>query len=353
MSFTREVNPEMIALARAARGMSQIELADCIGITNGLISRWEHGIAAPPPEKVAQLAKALHYPPSLFYRPEHVQGSDSVCFHHRKKKSMPARLLARIEAEMHLAQLQMKRLMDDLEIEAPYNLLTLDPAEHGGPAQVAVTLRAYWRLPSGPISNLVRIVESAGAVVLMRDFGTRKLDGMSCWAKHTPPLFFINDTFPVDRQRWTIAHELGHLVMHKTPPDDDQEEQAEEFAREFLMPSSETLPELRRLTFQRLPALKQIWRVPMKEITTAASRRQALPPSRIKSLGVQYSRARWHTAEPYELSAERPALATEAIRVHHSEHGYSTAELATAVDLFSDEFERNYGLGFPNQLRLV
>lgn len=353
MPVGREVNPEMVALARKARGMSQVELAGYIGVTNGLISRWEHGIAAPPPEKVEQLSKALRYPPSLFYRPEHVQGSDSVCFHHRKRKSMPARALAKIEAEMHLAQLQMKRLMDDLEIEAPYNFLTLDPAENGGPTQVAVALRTYWRLPAGPISNLVRVVESAGAVVLVRDFGTRKLDGMSCWAKHTPPLFFINAAFPVDRQRWTIAHELGHLVMHKTPPDDDQEEQAEEFAREFLIPSSEAMPDLRRLTFQRLPTLKQLWRVPMKEITTAASRRRALPPSRIKSLGVQYSRARWHSAEPYELSEEHPALAAEAIRVHLSEHGYKTEELATIVDLFTDEFEQDYGLGPRNQLRLV
>lgn len=349
----REPNHEIIALARKARGLSQVQLALAIGVTNGLISKWEHGIATPPDDKIQALADALRFPSSLFFRPERVQGTDSVCFHHRKRKSMPARLLERIEAEMHLAQLQTKRLLDDLEVETPYHFLTLDPAERGGPEQVAAELRAYWRLPAGPIPNLVRVVESAGAIVLLRDFGSLKLDGMSCWAKSTPPLFFINSALPVDRQRWTIAHELGHLVMHATPPDDDQEVQAEAFARELLMPKAETMAELRRLSFQRLPSLKQIWRVPMKEVTTAASRRGAVPPNQIKSLAVQYSRAKWHSAEPYALSLEQPVLAAEAIRVHLSEHGYSPSELAEIMGLLPDEFEREYGLAPRNQLRLI
>lgn len=349
----REVNPEMVGLARKARGVSQVELAAAIRVNNGLISKWENGVVSPPPEKIERLADALGYPPSLFYRGEHVAGSDSVCFHHRKRKSMPQRLLERIEAEMHLAQLQVKRLLDDLDIEAVYSFLTLDPAESGGPARVAAELRAYWRLPPGPISNLVRVVESAGAVVLFRDFGTRKLDGLSCWSKHTPPLFFINAGMPTDRQRWAIAHELGHLVMHATPPDDDQEEQAEAFAREFLIPTADTAADLRQLTFQRLPALKQIWRVPMKEITTTASRRNVVPPNRIKSIAVQCSRAGWNTAEPFEITPEMPALAVQAIQVHLTDHAYTSEELAAVVDLLPDEFERDYGLAPRNQLRLI
>ena len=69
---------------------------------------------------------------------------------------MPARLLDRVEGQMHLAQLQMKSLLADLSIESPFQLLTLDPAEEGGPSQVAIELRSYWRIPPGPISNLVQ-----------------------------------------------------------------------------------------------------------------------------------------------------------------------------------------------------
>jgi len=317
-------------------------LASAIGVSPGLISKWEHGVSVPPSERVKALAAALEYPERLLYRPEKVAGSDSVCFHHRKRKSMPLRLLDVVEGQMHLAQLQMKNLLEDLAVETSNQFMTLDPGEAGGASKVAAQLRAYWRIPSGPISNVVRVVENAGAVVLLRDFGTLKLDGMSCWAKSTPPLFFINSALSVDRRRWTIMHELGHLIMHASPPDEDQEQQAEDFAREFLLPTDETMPDLRRLTFQRLPALKHHWRVPMKEITTAASRRGAIPPNKVKSIAVQYSRAGWHTAEPYALPSEEPELAAEAIRVHLAD-GFTRKELADIAILFEDEFVRTYG----------
>jgi Zn-dependent peptidase ImmA (M78 family) len=255
---------------------------------------------------------------------------------------MPAKILARIEAEMHLAQLQVKQLLVDIEIESPYTLMTLDPDEYGGPQGVARAVRSFWRLPNGPVGNLVRVVEAAGAVVLLRHFGTRKLDGMSCWAKSTPPLFFLNSDEPAERQRWIIAHELGHLIMHSTPPDSDPEQQAEDFARELLLPTAETSVDLRKLTFQRLPALKQVWRVPMKELITAASRRAALPASKVKSLSVQYSRAGWNNREPYPISPEVPSLVDAAVRVHLDEHGYTTEELAAISDLLPDPFIREY-----------
>lgn len=339
-----EPNAEMLVLARQAKGFTQEELAQRLKVSAGLISKWEHGIAVPGPSHIDALVDVLGFPPSLFYRSERVRGTDSICFHHRKRKSMPAKLLDRVEANMHLAQLQMKRLLAELSIESAFSLMVLDPEEHGGPEGVARSLRTFWRLPRGPISNMVRVIEAAGGVVLLRRFGTPKLDGMSCWAKNTPPLFFVNADNPVERQRWTIAHELGHLTMHSVPPEEDPEVQAESFAREFLMPATETNPDLRRLTFQTLPALKQSWRVPMKEIITAAARRDALPTNKVKSLSVQYSRAGWNTREPFALSPERPSLAETAIRVHLTDHGYSTEELATISDLFPEDFVREYPL---------
>lgn len=342
MTRWQEPNPEMLILARQAKGLTQGDLADGLKVTPGLISKWEHGIAIPSPGQVEAAAAVLGFPPSLFYRQERVRGTDSICFHHHKRKSMPAKTLSRIEAEMHLAQLQVKRLLTDLAIESAFSLMTLDPDEYAGPEGVARAIRSFWRIPSGPIVNLVRIIEAAGGVVMLRQFGTRKLNGMSCWAKNTPPLFFLNSDEATERQRWTIAHELGHLIMHSTPPDGDPEEQAESFARELLLPSAETVVDLRHLAFQRLPALKQVWRVPMKELITAASRRGVLPPSKVKSLSVQYSRAGWGTREPYPLSPEVPSLVDAAVRVHLDEHGYTTAELAAISDLLPDSFARDY-----------
>ncbi|MEI2704074.1 MAG: ImmA/IrrE family metallo-endopeptidase [Ilumatobacteraceae bacterium] len=345
-------NEEILTLALDSRARTSAWLANEMQVTPGMVSKWLHGTVVPSDDRAVEIAGKLNYPVRLFYRPERVRNSDSVCFHHRKRKSMPARLLQRIEAEMHLTQLQAKRMLNDLEIESTLPFLTLDTDEFGGAAETAQALRSYWRVPPGPIANLTTLVESAGAVVVLRSFGTTKLDGMSCWAKGTPPLFFLNADLPTDRQRWTLAHELGHLTMHGTPPQGDPEVEAEDFARELLLPAGATTTELRRLSFMRLPALKHEWRVPMKELITAAHRRQLLPPSKTKSLSVQYSRAGWGTSEGYPISPERPSSIGEALRIHLGEHGYTVDELAAVVDLYPDEFRGNFNIPDPKEPRL-
>lgn len=342
-------NPDMLYLARQARGPKSLRaLGEEVGVSEGQIHKWENGVQVPSEERVVALSRALRYPPTLFFRPETVRGSDSICLHHRKRKSMPATQISRIEGEMHLAQLQIKRLLTDLAIDSPFNLMTLDPEDHGGPAGTADALRSFWRLPVGPIPNVTRMIESAGAVIMQVDFLTNKLDGMSCWARSTPPLFFINSRLTTDRMRWTVVHELAHLVMHHSPPEGDAEVEADDFTREMLLPKSKVMHDLRTLSFRSLPALKQIWRVPMKELITAASRYEALPPAKVKSLAVQYSRAGWHNAEPYELSPEQPMLIESANQVHLGEHGYTISELAQVADLEPDEFQSLYSIQAEN-----
>src|SRR5437870_1642062 len=85
------------------------------------------------------------------------------------------------------------------------------------------------RSPTIPIHNMIRTVESAGALVYRVDFATRLLDAVSHWSPGMPPLFFLNDDAPPDRLRFSLAHELGHVVMHSVPTD-NMEKEADRFA---------------------------------------------------------------------------------------------------------------------------
>ncbi len=285
---------------------------------------------------VERLASVLNYPTSLFYRPEHVRGTDSICFHHRKRASMPVTLLTTVEANMHLTQLQVGALLEELEIHSANEFLTLDTDEYeDDPRQVAQALRRFWRLPNGPIINIVRVIEAAGGVVVFRDFHTPKLDGMSCWQKTTHPVFFLNSSMPVDRMRWTLAHELGHLVMHATPPTRNPEIEANEFASEFLAPAADIMPDLRNLKFSQLAALKSYWRLSMSAIIMTAKNTGAVPDSRIRSLYVQLSQHGWRTVEPFPLSAEEPSILAEAIPAYMDHMDYSAPEIAEIIDEFT------------------
>jgi hypothetical protein len=102
---------------------------------------------------------------------------------------------------MFMRNRNVHKLLDGLEVEGERMFHTLDPDEYGGsPVEVARALRAAWRVPEGPIRNLTTLIESAGGIVVMEDFGTRKLFGMSCWTTRGHPLFFLNSTIPTDRK---------------------------------------------------------------------------------------------------------------------------------------------------------
>src|SRR5690606_10379613 len=93
--------------------------------------------------------------------------------------------------------------------------------------------------------------------------GTRHMDATSIWFANSPPMIFYNSALATDRLRFTLAHELGHLVMHDVPSE-TQEEEADLFASEFLMPENDIRPQFRRkLSLKVFASMKPYWKVSM------------------------------------------------------------------------------------------
>jgi len=340
---TAPINPEVLIVARESRGRTQKEVAEAAGVTQGLISKAENGIVSIGGDELAAVASYLGYPVQLFFEPGRVREVGSPCLYHRKRKTLPAKILHQLDARMFMRNINVVRLLDGLEIWGDRSFHTMDPDEYGGsPVEVARALRRTWRIPDGPIPNLTALIESAGGVVLMEDFRTRKLFGMSCWTTRGHPLFFLNSSIPTADLRWTLAHELGHLTMHATPTDGDQETEADAFAGEFLAPETLLRPDLRGLSFDRLPNLKSYWRISMKGIIKRAQVIGALDVTTATRLYKQHSARRYNTREPYALSPEPPTLIGQAIHVHLTDHGYTTDELAEVLRLTAREFARDF-----------
>lgn len=352
------LNPEIFVSAREAEGRTQAEVAEAAGVSQGVISKVEHGLEGLTAEQLQRVAEYLGYDAKLFTQPDRVRSGASACLYHLKRKTLPAKILHRLEGRMYLASLHTDRVLQDFDIDAERVFHTLDLDDYGSPTEAARALRAAWRVPPGPIGNLMTLIESAGGIVLLAEFETRKLFGMSCWAKTARPFFFLNAASPTDELRWTLAHELGHLTMHAYAPDGDPEVQADEFAAEFLMPHAEILPQLRNLDIRRLPALKGHWRVSMKALIRRAEKTGAIGKDQAQILYRQYNARRWASGEPFPITEERPSLLSEAIRLHFEEHGYTLEQLATVTGLSPEKFaERLLGDTQPpqkgNVLRLV
>ena len=141
--------------------------------------------------------------------------------------------------------MRVERLNRAFEQASPFRFKQFDLAEFENPAAVARLVRGTWLMPPGPVRNVTESIEEAGGMVVFSDFGTRQIDAISEWVPGSRPLFLINSnaSIPWDRMRLTLAHELGHVLMH-TFPSPTMEEEANAFAAELLMPRKEIKPYL-------------------------------------------------------------------------------------------------------------
>ncbi|MFF4547240.1 helix-turn-helix domain-containing protein [Streptomyces sp. NPDC001406] len=335
------MNPRLLQLARESRGLSQSKLASLAGISQAALSKAENRVGPLSPERLATIADVLGYPPELFDWPDEPVGLGPSGFYHRKQSGLGKTALQRIEAEVNLLLMQLRRLEASVEIDPPFRLPVLDIEEHE-PEDVAVKVRASWMLPDGPVHDVIRTVERAGIVVVRRDLESPKISGLSVRPPNGLPVIILNNGMPPARERFTVLHELGHLIMHQIPSDDGERE-ADRFASEFLMPARLVGPQLTGLNIQRAVQLKQYWKASMAAIIQTARRLEKIDERKFKSLQVQISQLGYRRNEPAEPEQEEPRILPGMLDLHRSEHGYSDAELAKVVGLRVREFHAEYG----------
>jgi Zn-dependent peptidase ImmA (M78 family) len=344
-------NHEMVTLAREARDMTQATLADRSGLSQPTISKIEHGVLDLGEEHINAFARALGYPPTFFLRSEHQYGSGTVC-HHRKRQSMPIQKLRQIHATMNIMRMATTDLLRGVEIEAQQRFPRMDLDDYGSVEEIAQLVRRTWQLPLGPVKNLTASIEAAGGIVVPCEFGTDKLDAMSQRPTNQPPFFFVSANAPGDRLRWNLAHELGHIIMHDAPAP-DQEQEANRFAAEFLMPGKEIRPELERLTLPMLAELKRYWKVAMQALIMRAHDLGQITDRQKRSFFMRFNQLGYRKTEPVTIQREEPTLLRRVVDFHRTEHGYSDADLSQAARLLPDEFLQVYGAGKASRLRLV
>ena len=344
-------NHEMLILARQARGMTQATLAKTSGVSQGTISKIEHGVRPLSDDDVAKFSAALRYPPEFFNRAGEQYGQGTVC-HHRKRQSVPISKLRQIHASMNVMRMSTGELLRGVEISAAHTFPRMEVEDFGSPQKIAQLVRQSWQLPLGPIKSMISVVEAAGGVVVPCDFDTDKLDAISQRPADEPPFFFVSVTAPGDRLRFNLAHELGHIVMHSVPAK-GQEEEANAFAAEFLMPAKEIKPQLKNLDMAKLADLKRHWKVSMQALIYRARTLEMITERQQRSWFMRFGKLGYRKNEPIEIPREEPALIRRVVDFHRQQHGYSDADLSRAARLTESEFQAIYGTKEKPKLRLV
>jgi Zn-dependent peptidase ImmA (M78 family)/DNA-binding XRE family transcriptional regulator len=348
------VNSEMIKLARESRGFSQSELCEELGIAQGTISKIENKLIECSEELLNKLSAFLNYPISFFWRTEPIFPSSIL--YYRRKITIGKKLLSKSEARMNIIRMGVEKLLEQIEI--PDNTLPKwDVEKMGSPDLAAKFLRDLWRLPKGRVENVTKILEKNGIVVFHFDFETDKLDGLSFFTEKAQPIIFVNMRLPGDRLRLTIAHELGHLMMHIGQPitlDRDVETEAFQFGSEFLVPFDELRLEFTMMDLKWLANQKRYWMVSMSSLIYKGKEKKMITDNQAKYLFSQMSALGYRKSEPAELGVERekPSLINSIIELYKSDLGYSTEEIAASLHISIKDFQSEFNLQ-PHGLRII
>lgn len=345
MFFTTIYNPEMIKLARESRGLTQKDLCEAMGIKQGTVSKIENSLLPFSDEIAERVAKTLNYPTSFF-----AQKNDTYPLspsYYRRIVSVPSKALQQVEAKLNVARMCIERLLSSVDCPEA-NLFSWDVDNSGEPERAAQLLREQWRVPKGPIKKLIQILEDNGIIVVAFEFGVEGVEGFAMRTALNVPIIFFNRHLKGDRRRLTIAHELGHLIMHIRrilPESRDLEDEAFRFATEFLVPESEFSKSFnKKLDLATLANLKRYWHVSMRSLIYKAEKRGLITSNQSRYLWQQMARNNYIKREPEGLDVpiENPTLIREVIEVHEQELGYSLSEIAASVFLTEKEFSVSF-----------
>lgn len=337
-----KINPKLLTFAREYRGYSQTDLASNIkGLSQSNLSKFEKGLCALSDDVLKRVIAFLNFPESFF---ERTISNKVEHAHYRKKTGLNKGTKERIERSNKLIGYIIDQMADSIEFP-PFALNVLDIEGGYTPESAARYTRKHMGFREGAVKEICAALERFGIIVVEQTYNTDGFDGVSFFTDRGYPVIIINREYSNDRKRFTLAHELGHIVMHISdeiaiPDYRDVEKEANLFAAEFLMPAAEIKSSLYDLKISHLMPLKRYWLTSMASIVRRANDLECINEGRYKLLNTELSRRGYKKKEPGDVFIDIPTNFENAYRLFIGELGYSNADLAIAFDLPIDVVER-------------
>ncbi len=302
------INGERIRQAREMRALTQTALADMVGVSQPYIAQVESGYLQPSKEVLEAIALRLGFPPA-FFRQESSTTFPEGSLLFRARRSITATQRAQAHQYAKTIFEGVERMAEKLDV-VPVTL----PRSSEEPKAAAQDARAALGLaPDTPIPNLIRTVERGGVLVIALPVALEKRDAYSLWAgvRGQKPVIVVAGNAPGDRLRFSVAHELGHLLLHREHGESEKEmdDQADRFASEFLLPEEPMRHELvPPITLTGLAQLKPRWKVSIQALIRRSRDLEIITERQYKYLFQKLSKLGWRKNEPANLAipVEKP-----------------------------------------------
>lgn len=316
--------------AREARGLTITALGEILGITKQSISQYEKDLQTPRPEIMERISNKLNLPKHFFLTPVHELPSNTIFYRSMSAATKRARTCA--ERKFYWLKEIVNYLrtfivfkevnFPSIVIKDPFKLSSND-IEH-----IATQSRRHWNLSDNVISHVVMLLENNGVIITYGDLDNDKLDAFSEWSEddNTPYIFLGSDKQSAVRSRFDAAHELGHIVLHRSVSKSEffqtvnhkiLERQAHRFASAFLLPEETFMRDLYAPTLDAFLLLKDKWKVSIGMMIKRCEDIGIVNEDSLNKLWINYSRRGWRKKEPLDdkLAIEKPIFLRRCIEL--------------------------------------
>lgn len=357
MKTMQSINCVQLEIARKSRQLTQTQLAEKLNIDVRKYSKIETGDLRIKNDLLELVAEILDYPREFFFEEGNnialpISLHESGSF--RKRQNIPKKILYSVESTIGIYLGCLKKLKSKLDLQFNKTLSPINAADFNNDIEtIAEQLRLQWSLPSGPIKNLTTVIENSGCIIVKHNFGTEKIDGFSIWIKDIFPVIFIRQGLSGDRERFTLAHELGHLLLHTQRLSPNKEKEANDFASAFLMPFSDIKKDLNNLNIYKLQNLKEKWKVSMAALAYRAKDLSLITDNQYRYIFMELSRNGYRKKEPIYIPPEIPLTIKEIKESFLYDLEYSLEELKNFLCLNQKDFDNYFSFDKQNRNNIV
>lgn len=353
---------ERFKMARQMRGISQRELARRAGVSANAISKYERGLNVPGSGVLIRLSKALDVKIEYFLRPDTYSIQLKAPAYRQLEMGPKDEVIVKERVRDWLERyLEVEDLLDiDMRSEFhmplgyPIKVSDIDEVE-----KVAEKLRYEWNLGFDSIESLTDLLEDRGIKVGAIS-SPDTFEAITFWYDSTP-VVAVRDGVPGDRQRLSLAHELGHLMV--LPPeemdnDKGREKVAFRFAGAFLVPESIAKMELgeerTRLDLFELHLLKHKYGLSMQAWIYRARDLGIIRQKEYHRLFDIFTEKNWRQREPGDqIAPEEPKRMKRLVMRTYTEGIISSSRASElfgeSIEKFCNIEEEKHG-GFPIEI---
>ena len=329
--------------ARKLKGLSLQEVANELHVSKQMISKYESGVSIPNSARLIKLSKLFGLKVDYFFSSFKVELNEvnfrkKSTFSIKKQNSLKERIKINLENYLYIEDC----LSINYSFDNPLKGLVINTEEDISNA--VQKLRYEWEIGFDPVHNLIQILEDKKIKIIELSEVENKFDGLATYVDNKYPVIVLNKNFQVERKRFSLLHELGHILLDISSKCDMKEEDiCHKFASEFLLPKNTVIEEFggkrKHISFSELISIQEKYGISIKAIVYKLKDVGILSENQHSTF---YKRIRFNRSLEKEIDQSRfktPEYSNRFERLVYRALAQENISISKASSLLNEEIE--------------